>query len=219
MRCSDTNPGPWAGLKGAVMKHILVAISGASGSVYGLRLSAELLGAGCRVSLLLSEPGRQVLNYETGLGWSADPAERQVQMRTHFASEQIAGLDNRDLFAAVASGSSAPDAMVICPCSMGTAGRVAAGLSDTRLERAADVLLKERRPLLLVPRETPLSVIHLENLLRLARAGAIVVPAMPAFYHGPQSLDDLVGFVVGKVLDQLGIGHELFQRWSGGGSG
>jgi 4-hydroxy-3-polyprenylbenzoate decarboxylase len=197
------------------MQHILVAITGASGSLYGLRLTSELLRAGCRVSLLLSEPGRQVLNYEAGLGWSADAAERQAQMRAHFATALVDGLDNRDLFAAVASGSNAPDAMVICPCSMGTAGRVAAGLSETLLERAADVMLKERRPLLLVPRETPLSIIHLENLLRLARAGAIVIPAMPAFYQRPQSLDDLVAFVVGKVLDQLGIGHELFERWHG----
>lgn len=197
------------------MKHILVAITGASGSRYGLRLTAELLRAGCRVSLLLSEPGRQVLNYETGLGWSAESAECQRQVTTHFASEDVISLDNSNLFAAVASGSNPADAMVICPCSMGTAGRVAAGLSETLLERAADVMLKERRPLLVVPRETPLSVIHLENLLRLARAGAVIIPAMPAFYHLPQSLDDLVDFVVGKVLDQLGVEHELFKRWGG----
>ncbi|MCM2264042.1 MAG: UbiX family flavin prenyltransferase [Desulfuromonadales bacterium] len=195
------------------MKHILVAITGASGSVYGLRLVEALLRAECRISLLFSEPGRQVLNHETGLGLSIDPAERQRQVRTHFGSDRIVGLDNADLFAAVASGSNAADAMVIVPCSMGTAGRVAAGLSGTLLERAADVMLKERRPLLLVPRETPLSVIHLENLLRLARAGAVVIPAMPAFYHAPQSLDDLVNFVVGKVLDQLGVEHQLFTRW------
>lgn len=199
------------------MTHILVAITGASGSIYGLRLTAELLRSGRRVSLLLSEPGRQVLNYEAGLDWSVDAARRQQQLREHFGSERIAGLDNADLFAAVASGSSAPDAMVICPCSMGTAGRVAAGLSGTLLERAADVMLKERRPLLLVPRETPLSVIHLDNLLRLARVGAVVIPAMPAFYHAPQTLDDLVNFVVGKVLDQLGVEHELFRRWGGDG--
>jgi 4-hydroxy-3-polyprenylbenzoate decarboxylase len=197
------------------MSHILIAITGASGSVYGLRLAAELLRAGHRVSLLLSEPGRQVLNYETGLGWSRDPAERRRQVRAHFVSEQIDCLDNADFFASVASGSNAADAMVIVPCSMGTAGRVAAGLSGTLLERAADVMLKERRPLLVVPRETPLSIIHLENLLRLARAGAVVIPAMPAFYHAPQSLDDLVDFVVGKVLDQLGVEHQLFKRWSG----
>jgi len=196
-------------------RHLLVAITGASGSIYGLRLTEELLRVGCQVSLLLSEPGRQVLNYETGLQWSLELAERQRQVRAHFATERIACLDNRDLFSAVASGSSAPAAMVVAPCSMGTAGRIAAGLSETLLERVADVMLKERRPLLLVPRETPLSVIHLENLLRLARAGAVVIPAMPAFYHAPQSLDDLVAFVVGKVLDQLGVEHQLFRRWGG----
>lgn len=197
------------------MKHILVAITGASGSAYGLRLAEALLRAECRISLLLSEPGRQVLNHETNLDWSLDPAERQRQVRTHFDSNRIVCLDNTDLFASVASGSNAADAMVIIPCSMGTIGRVAAGLSETLLERAADVMLKERRPLLVVPRETPLSVIHLENLARLARAGAVVIPAMPAFYHAPQSLDELVDFVVGKVLDQLGIRHQLFQRWGG----
>ena len=135
------------------------------------------------------------------------------EVRAHFAAERIDCLDNADLFAAVASGSNAPDAMVVCPCSMGKAGRIAAGLSGTLLERAADVMLKERRPLLVVPRETPLSIIHLENLLRLARAGTVVIPAMPAFYHVPQTLDDLVDFVVGKVLDQLGVPHTLFTRW------
>ncbi|MHB8707609.1 MAG: UbiX family flavin prenyltransferase [Desulfuromonadales bacterium] len=197
------------------MKHLLVAMTGASGSVYALRLIEEVLRTDCRVSLLLSEPGRQVLNHETSLGWSPDPAERQRQVRAHFASARIDCLDNGNLFATVASGSNPADAMVIVPCSMGTMGRIAAGLSETLLERAADVSLKERRPLLLVPRETPLSVIHLENLLRLARAGAVVIPAMPAFYHAPQSLDDLVNFVVGKVLDQLGVEHELFRRWEG----
>jgi 4-hydroxy-3-polyprenylbenzoate decarboxylase len=197
------------------MKQILVAMTGASGSIYGLRLTGELLRAGCQVSLLLSEPGRQVLNYECQLNWSADRGERQGQVRSYFGSESIACLDNADLFARVASGSNPADAMVIVPCSMGTAGRIAAGLSGTLLERAADVMLKERRPLLLVPRETPLSLIHLENLLKLARAGAVVIPAMPAFYHHPQSLDELVDFVVGKTLDQLGIEHRLFRRWGG----
>lgn len=197
------------------MQHLLVAMTGASGSIYGLRLAQEVLRTDCRVSLLLSEPGRQVLNHETGLDWSPDQTERQRQVRGHFASERIDCLDNGNFFASVASGSNPADAMVIVPCSMGTVGRIAAGLSETLLERAADVMLKERRPLLLVPRETPLSAIHLENLLRLARAGAVLIPAMPAFYHAPQSLDDLVDFVVGKVLDQLGIRHVLFKRWEG----
>lgn len=197
-------------------RHLLVAITGASGAAYGLRLTRELLDGGCRVSLLLSEPGRQVANYEEGLGWSADCAERQLQVREHFGSAMIESLNDHNFFHAVASGSNAPDAMVICPCSMGTAGRIAAGLSGTLLERAADVMLKERRPLLLVPRETPLSTIHLENLLRLARAGAVIIPAMPAFYHGPRRVGDLVDFVAGKVLDQLGIAHALYKRWGAG---
>lgn len=197
------------------MKHVLVAITGASGSIYGLRLTQELLRAGKRVSLLLSEPGRHVLNYECGLAWSAVRSECERQVRAHFQTEKLVCLDNADLFAGVASGSNPADAMVICPCSLGTVGRVAAGLSGTLLERAADVMLKERRPLLLVPRETPLSNIHLENLLRLGRTGAVVIPAMPAFYHAPQSIGDLVDFVVGKVLDQLKIEHQLFRRWDG----
>jgi 4-hydroxy-3-polyprenylbenzoate decarboxylase len=195
--------------------HVLVAITGASGSIYGLRLIGTLLHGGNRVSLILSEAGRQVLNYECGLHWSAEPAERLRQVREYFGTDAIDCLENSDLFAAVASGSNPADAMIICPCSMGTVGRLAAGLSGTLIERAADVMLKERRPLLLVPRETPLSSIHLENLLCLTRAGAVVVPAMPAFYHDPQSVDDLVDFVVGKVLDQLRLPHALFARWGG----
>jgi 4-hydroxy-3-polyprenylbenzoate decarboxylase len=197
------------------MNHVLVAITGASGAIYGVRLVEALLRAGSRVSLLLSEPGRQVLNYECGLDWSAARDVCQQQVRAHFVHERVVCLDNADLFAAVASGSNPADAMVICPCSMGTAGRIAAGLSGNLLERAADVMLKERRPLLLVPRETPLNLIHLDNLLRLGRAGAVVIPAMPAFYHGPQTVDDLVAFVVGKVLDQLAVEHQLFRRWGG----
>lgn len=122
-----------------------------------------------------------------------------------------------DFFAPVASGSSAPDAMVICPCTMGTLSRIACGNSGTLLERCADVMIKERRPLTLVPRETPLSEIHLENMLRLARLGVRIVPAMPAFYHRPESVDDLVAFVVGKTLDSLGIDNSLYKRWKGEG--
>ena len=128
-------------------------------------------------------------------------------------TERLGYYGGDDFFAPVASGSSAPDAMVVCPCSMGSLGRIAAGLSSSLLERVADVMLKEGRPLLLVPRETPLSAIHLENMLKLARLGVRIVPPMPAFYHHPQSLDDLVDFVVGKVLDQLGVEHRLFKRW------
>ena len=196
------------------MKHIVVAITGASGSCYGIRLVSELLAQGQRVTLLISTAGRQVLAYEEGLHLSADPAERQMQLRTFFScDQQLQHHAEDDFFAEVASGSSAPDAVVIAPCSMGTAGRIAAGLSQTLIERVADVALKERRALVLVPRETPLSSIHLENLLKLSQAGAQVLPAMPAFYPRPQSVGELVDFVVGKILDALSVPHQLFARW------
>ena len=196
------------------MKHLVVAITGASGSIYGLRLVEELLAQQLRVTLLLSTAGRQVVAHEEGLQLAADPGERQMQLRTFFdAGEALQHSAEDDFFAPVASGSSAPDAVVVAPCSMGTAGRIAAGLSHTLIERVADVALKECRPLLLVPRETPFSAIHLENLLRLTRAGARVLPAMPGFYQRPQSVAQMVDFVVGKVLDSLQLPHNLFARW------
>lgn len=196
------------------MKHIVVGITGASGSIYGLRLVEELLQGGVRVSLVLTEAGRQVTSFETQLQLPPDQDACTTALQRYFnAAALFEHYAINDFFAPVASGSSAPDAVVICPCSMGTAGRIAAGLSDNLLERVADVALKERRRLLLVPRETPFNTLHLENLLRLSRAGAQILPAMPGFYHQPQALADLVDFVVGKVLDSLGIEHRLFKRW------
>lgn len=198
----------------ATVKNIVVAITGASGSIYGLRLVEQLLGAGCRVTLLLSDAGLKVLRHETGLAWSDDAGQRLLQMRTHFgAGPQLLHFGVDDFFAPPASGSSVPDALVVAPCSMGTAGRIAAGLSENLIERVADVVLKERRDLILVPRETPFNQIHLENLLRLSRAGAHILPAMPAFYHRPGTIEDLVDFVVGKILDSLSVPHSLFKRW------
>jgi len=200
------------------MKNIVVGITGASGSIYGLRLIEELLKSDHRVSVLLSNAGRQVLAYEIGLQLSETPAECLKQLRQHFSvGDTLQHYAINDFFAPVASGSSAPDAVVVCPCSMGTTGRIAAGLSDNLLERVADVALKEQRKLLLVPRETPFNQIHLENLLRLSKAGAQILPAMPAFYHQPQSKEDLIDFVVGKVLDNLQVEHQLFQRWGENG--
>jgi 4-hydroxy-3-polyprenylbenzoate decarboxylase len=196
------------------MKQIVVAITGASGSIYGLRLTEELLRADCRVSLLLTKSGLDVLRYETGLEWEGTTSARKQLMRDYFGgSRKLEHYDEKDLFAPIASGSSAPDAVVVCPCSMGTAGRIAAGMSENLIERAADVALKERRDLILVPRETPFNQIHLENLLALSRAGAHILPAMPAFYHRPKQIEELVDFVVGKILDSLGVEHKLFQRW------
>ena len=196
------------------IRHFVVAITGASGSIYGLRLVSELLRSGCRVSLLLTEAGRQVLKHEVGLDWSTENRQQRHQVQEYFASIAVDSLDVDDFWTGSASGSNPADAMVVMPCSMGTAGRIAAGLSSNLLERAADVMLKERRQLILVPRETPFNTIHLENLLRLAQAGAVILPAMPGFYHDPDSISDLVNFVVGKVLDQLAVDHELFERWA-----
>ena len=194
------------------IRHFVVAITGASGSVYGLRLISELLRSGERVSLILTSAGRQVMNHETGLEWSAEIKLQRQQVQEHFASIAVDCLAIDDFWAGAASGSAAADAMIVAPCSMGTLGRIAAGLSGNLLERAADVMLKERRPLLLVPRETPFNNIHLENLLRVSQSGAVILPAMPGFYHGPQTIEDLVDFVVGKILDQLDVQHSLFTR-------
>ena len=195
------------------IRHFVVAITGASGSVYGLRLISELLRSGERVSLILTSAGRQVMNHETGLEWSAEIKVQRQQVQEYFASIAVDCLAIDDFWAGAASGSAAADAMIIAPCSMGTLGRIAAGLSGNLLERAADVMLKERRSLLLVPRETPFNNIHLENLLRLSQSGAVILPAMPGFYHGPETIEDLVDFVVGKILDQLNVQHSLFTRW------
>lgn len=196
------------------MKHFVVGITGASGSIYGLRLIEELLQGGQQVSLLISDAGRQVMAHETTLCLEKDPETCHQQLRDHFSADnQLRHYAIDDFFAPVASGSNAPDAVVICPCSMGTAGRIAAGLSDNLLERVADVALKEQKKLLLVPRETPFNQLHLKNLLRLSRAGAQILPAMPAFYQQPETLEDLIDFVVGKILDSLEIEHQLFKRW------
>jgi flavin prenyltransferase len=201
-------------------RHIVLAMTGASGAVYALRLAEELLGKGMRLSLLVSGAGRLVLREECGLDWQGDPATVAETISEYFRQKNgaypaPAYYDENDFHAPVASGSNAPDAMVICPCSMGTLSRVAAGNSGNLLERCADVMLKERRTLVMVPRETPLSEIHLENMLKLARMGVRMVPAMPAFYGRPRSIDDLVDFVVGKTLDSLGIENALYQRWGG----
>jgi 4-hydroxy-3-polyprenylbenzoate decarboxylase len=196
-------------------QRILLAICGASGAIYGLRLARELARRDVELTLTLTPSGRLVCNEETGLDLSGDPADAASRLAAHLGLESpIRMVAPDDLFFGAASGSAAPDAMIICPCSMGTLARIAAGISANLIERSADVMLKERRPLLLAPRETPLSEIHLENMLRLARAGATIIPAMPAFYHRPRSLDDMIDFVVGKILDQAGFENRLYRRWS-----
>lgn len=196
------------------MSRYTVVITGASGSVYGLRLVEQLLVSGAEVTLIATPTGAEVMAYETGLtlpqSGARDAVLRFLEQRPDMPLRVVA---DDDLFDAVASGSNPVDGMVVCPCSMGFVGSLAAGLASDLAERAADVALKERRQLVVVPRETPLSVIHLRNLTTLAEAGAAIVPAMPAFYTRPTSLDDAVNFVVGKVLDVLGVQHQLYQRW------
>lgn len=196
-------------------RHVALAVTGASGAPYALRLGRELLAAGCRVSLMITAAGFMVLNEECGIDWRGDEAATARGVEGYFGAGpgQLCFYREDDLLAPIASGSAAPDALAIVPCSMGTLARIACGNSGNLPERVADVMLKEGRPLVLVPRETPLNAIHLENMLKLARLGVRLVPAMPAFYQHPESVEDLVFFMTGKILDTLGIENSLFRRW------
>ncbi|MNW25681.1 putative aromatic acid decarboxylase [compost metagenome] len=195
----------------AAYKRIVVGITGASGSIYGVRLIETLLDAGIEVHLVVSNAGWRVLKEE--LGWNV--TDREGTLNDMFGDRPGSLIYHpvTDIGASVASGSFLVDAMIVMPCSMGTLSAVAHGTSDNLMARAADVMIKEGRPLVLVPRETPLHAIHLENMLKLAQLGVKIIPAMPAFYFQPRSIEDLVHFLVGKVLDSLRIEHKLFTRW------
>lgn len=200
-------------------RHFTLAITGASGAVYGLRLAQELLRSRVRLNLLISKAGFAVLKEECGLDWQGSAEEVQRRLCGYFQASET-GLRyyaEDDLSAPIASGSATAHAMIVAPCSMGTLSRIACGNSGNLIERCADVMLKERRTLIVIPRETPLHEVHMENMLRLSRLGAFMVPAMPAFYHKPGSVDDMVNFIVGKVLDLLGMEHQLFKRWGNNG--
>ena len=195
---------------------IILAITGASGVQYGIRLCEELLAAGRSLTLLISPAGFEVLKAEASFDWNGAEHEVSARLRKHFQvpESRLRYYAGDNLLAPVASGSSAADAMVVCPCSMGSLARIACGTSGNLLERSADVMLKEKRLLVLVPRETPLSEIHLENMLKLARMGTRIIPAMPAMYHAPQTVAQMIDFVVGKVLEALGIEHCLYRPWN-----
>lgn len=194
---------------------ITLALTGASGMPYGIRLLEMLLREGKQVYLLYSKVAQIVAQQEMNLALpsSAKETEAFFNRRYQVPDGQLRVFGREEWFAPVASGSNPADAMVICPCTMGTMAAVAAGLSQNLIERAADVMLKEHRPLIIVPRETPFSVIHLENMLKLARSGAVILPANPGFYHHPQAVQDLVDFVVARILDHLGVKHDLIARW------
>jgi 4-hydroxy-3-polyprenylbenzoate decarboxylase len=197
------------------MSTITLALTGASGIPFGLRVLECLVQARCHVYLLYSSAAQIVAKQECGLTIPTQPREaaRMFSERFHADEGQVEVFAREDWNAPIASGSSAADAMAICPCTVGTLGAIAAGLADNLIHRAADVMLKERRKLVLVPRETPLSTIHLANMLTLAQAGAVILPPAPGFYNEPKSIADLVDFVVARVLDQLGVAHALQPRW------
>ncbi|MEW5250137.1 flavin prenyltransferase UbiX [Microbulbifer discodermiae] len=200
----------------AFRKTVTLAITGASGAQYGLRLLQCLLLADCRVWLLLSDAAREVINTETDYQL---PPGNEVLLEAFFSGRfdakagQLQLFGSRDWFSPVASGTGCPASMVICPASGGTLSAIACGASNNLIERAADVALKERRQLILVPREAPYSEIHLENMLKLTRMGAVVMPASPGFYQRPQTVEQMVDFIVARLLDQLGLDQALLPRW------
>lgn len=191
---------------------IIFGITGASGAPYGVRLLQQLAAAKQHVSLIVSSHGLRLLETEMSIK-SIDALRDAVGSKSW--DTYVKTYANEDRGAPPASGSALSAGMVICPCSMGTLSAISVGASRSLIERAADVTLKEQRKLVLVTRETPLSAIHLENMLRLARAGAVVLPATPGFYHRPETISDLVDFIVARVMDQLGVAHHLGKRWDG----
>jgi 4-hydroxy-3-polyprenylbenzoate decarboxylase len=201
-------------MTGRPPQSVFVGVSGASGAPYAARLVNALAAAGCALQLSISESGVLVLEHELELDAAGRDAVTAAFLERSGVAADVFLPD--DLGALPASGSSAPDAVVICPCSMSTAAHIALGTTRTLMHRAADVALKERRPLVVVPRETPLTQIHLRRLLELAEAGAVVMPAMPGFYSRPRSLQDAVDHVAGKVMSALGFEQDLFPPWDGG---
>jgi flavin prenyltransferase len=198
------------------MKTIAIGFTGASGMPYGMRLLECLLGAdNVRVQLVYSQAAQIVAQQELGLKLSSRPSEVEADLTQRFNAppDKLRVFGREEWFAPIASGSNPPDAYVICPCTMGTLAKVSAGMGDDLVCRAADVVLKEGKQLILVPREAPFSAIHLENMLKLARAGAVILPPNPAFYHHPQTIQDIVDFVVARILDHLGVKHTLIKPW------
>ncbi len=194
---------------------LTLAVTGASGAVYALRLIEVCLQKRIRIQFITSQPGQIVIGMETALKLTGSPQKMRQQLADYFAADPaLIDVYSKDQWTAPpASGSSVADAMVVVPCSMGSLASIAAGTSENLIHRAADVAIKERRTLILVPREAPFSGIHLENMLRLARLGVVILPPNPAFYQGVETVEDLVDFVVARILDQLGVDNDLSPRW------
>lgn len=198
-----------------INRTITLAITGASGAQYGIRLLEVLLAQGYRVYLMVSKAAHIVIATETPYKFPAQAAQLEAYLIEKFKAEigQLRVFGKEDWMSPVASGSGAPASMVVCPCSTGSLSAIATGASNNLIERAADVALKERRQLILVPREAPYSEIHLENMLKLTRMGAVIIPASPGFYHQPKGIEDLVDFIVARILNQLGIEQSLMPKW------
>ena len=211
--------GSPSGAEEGFTKTVVVAMTGASGIQYALRLIECLVRADCRVWVLMSKPARIVMGMDTDLPVPARTKDVREQFAARYGARegQLDAFGQEEWTAPVASGSGVPDAMVICPCTTGTLASVAAGTCNNLLERAADCVIKEGRLLVVMPREMPFSTIHLENMLRLARAGVVVMPPNPAFYNLPKTVEELVDFVVARVLDRLGVPQTLMPRWGGEG--
>lgn len=197
------------------MKSFVVAITGASGSIYSLRLIEELLKSRNRVYLVISKQAFSIIRTETGINWAGKTeSDTEKKIQKHFSSKNIKYFSEGNLYAPISSGSFFTDGMLVVPCSMKTLSGIANGYASNLIERAADVVLKEGGKLLLAPREMPFNAIHLENMLKLARLGVKIVPPIPAFYHKPKDINDIVDFVVGKILDSIKVRHNLFKRWA-----
>ena len=196
-------------------KTITLAYTGASGMPYGIRLLKMLLAEGVSVFLLYSQVAQIVAQQEMKLALPSRAKEAEEFFSCHFNAKegQLRIFGREEWFAPIASGSNPADSMVICPCTMGTVAEIASGMSQKLIGRAADVMLKENRQLILVPREMPFSTTHLENMLKLARNGVVIMPANPGFYHHPENVQDMVDFVVARILDHLGVAHKLMPRW------
>ena len=195
---------------------VTLAITGASGMPYALKLLSELLTRACLVNVVISKAGMLTLKQELDLTLSANVEQSRLKLIETLNLTNLGNLKLyaiADWFAPMASGSSVDDAMVVCPCSMATLGKIASGIGDDLISRSADVILKERKNLIIVPRETPFSTIHLENMLKLSRLGVAIVAPIPAFYNHPKTLDDVINFIVSRILDQLGINNSLTKRW------
>ncbi len=196
------------------MKSFIVAITGASGSIYGIRLIEGLLKSKHKVYLVISKQAFSIIKIETGINWTGNTAsEIEKKIQKYFSSENIKYYSENNLSAPFSSGSFITGGMFVVPCSMKTLSGIANGYANNLIERAADVMLKESRRLILSPREMPFSAVHLENMLKLARLGVKIIPPVPAFYHRPKNIKDIIDFVVGKILDSAEVRHNIFKRW------